>query len=108
MDFTPTLYSNIARVICFEAQDNAELFHLAHTGSLRFVDVSVDDIVKIFPPLSEEKNVPSDVPLDMEKQIKEYLSTADARDLFFLKMVATGLLNASLKSSEDIATLLGE
>lgn len=44
-EFTPTLYSEIAKLILLKSQDNKFLFDQINTGSLVSVDLSVDDIV---------------------------------------------------------------
>ncbi len=106
IDFTPTLYKTVSDLISLDFQDNATLFAGVSSGALAFVDISVDDIAGLLQSSSGDTLSGSLLPIvDIEREIASFASGMTTKDKVFLNFLARGMLNASLKSSDDIALL---
>lgn len=93
LKLTDKTYTTLANTIGMEAQDQS-LYAGIGTGSLRYVDISIDDIMSfasgtlLTPPLSD--------PLDLESEIARMDNTLTP----YARYVARSFLNFSLKIDE--------
>ncbi len=108
-DFTPTLYTTIADLIWLQSQDNQFLFAGIWSGSLVSVDLSIDDIVRIMGSGSQVNissgSVTSTV-IDIESQISSALIALSPRERIWMSWVGRGLLNWSLRRSDDLSEMI--
>lgn len=95
---THNLYGEIASLIGLQAQDNRTLYAGISTGSLRSVDLSIDDMVWFLGTGSISR---SGSVLDISS-LSGSISLLTPRERTWLSWVARGILSYSLKYSSDM------
>ncbi len=104
-DFTPTLYARIADILSLQSQDNQYLYMGISTGALRSVDLSIDDIVNMMGTGTVSSSEPGAL-RDIEREIESASTLLTRPERRWISWVGRGLLNWSLRRSDDLSGLL--
>ena len=104
-DFTPTLYARIADILSLQSQDNQYLSMGISTGALRSVDLSIDDIMNMMGNGTVASSHPGSL-RDIEREIESASTLLTPPERRWISWVGRGLLNWSLRRSDDLSRLL--
>ncbi len=93
--FDKDLYINFSKLYWVDFQDNSEFLGLVNDKDYN-VDISLDEIVKIYEEKNALKKQEKKSPLDANKEILKTLSKLNDRELKILNYINQALLNAMI------------